>query len=181
MSAEGELHPTARFLMGPGPSDVHPRVLKAGLAHLAELVDKQLGRQVEHIPGAGAAGGLGAGAAAFLNGRLVSGIETVMSQSGLHEALVDADWVITGEGGFDRQSLRGKVVSGVARAAKRTNTKVAVLAGRVLLAPEEYRSIGVIDALACADDGMELEYAMQNSERLLAEAAKDFVLRHLVG
>jgi len=164
-----------------GATEEMVKVLEAGLAHLAELVDKQLGRRVDNIPGAGAAGGLGAGAAAFMNGRLVSGIETVMAQSGLHEALIDADWVITGEGRFDGQSLRGKVVSGVARAAKLTSTKVAVLAGRVVLSPEEYRSIGVIDALACADDRMDLEYAMQNSEKLLAGAAKEFVLRHLAG
>jgi len=164
-----------------GATEEMVKVLEAGLAHLAELVDKQLGRQVEHIPGAGAAGGLGAGAAAFMNGRLVSGIETVMAQSGLHEALADADWVVTGEGRFDGQSLRGKVVSGVARAAKRTSTKVAVLAGRVVLSPEEYRSIGVIDALACANDRMDLEYVMQNSEKLLAGAAKQFALRHLTG
>lgn len=158
-------------------------LLEAGLAHLAELVKKKLGRDIKDIPGAGAAGGLAAGAVAFMDAQLVSGIETVMSQSRLYETLAQADWVITGEGRFDRQSLQGKVVSGVARAVRRGGhgTKVAVLAGQVLLEPYEYRSLGVMEALACANNRMKLQYAMTNGETLLAEAARTFALRHLVG
>jgi glycerate kinase len=156
-------------------------LLEAGLAHLAELVREKLGRDIKDMPGAGAAGGLAAGAVAFMDAQLVSGIQTVMSHSHLHEALAQADWLITGEGQFDRQSLQGKVVSGVARAAKHTGTKVAVLAGQVLLEPHEYRSLGVREALACANDRMKLQDAIKNSEELLAKAARTFALRHLVG
>ena len=154
-------------------------MLEAGLAHLAELVHKQLWRDIKNLPGAGAAGGLAAGAAAFMDARLVSGIETVMSWSRLAEAIADADWVITGEGRFDRQSLRGKVVSGVARMARDTNTKVAVLAGQVLLEPHEYRDLGIAQVIGCMTDQMELQFAMKNSEKLLAEAAKNFAFTHL--
>jgi glycerate kinase len=163
-----------------GATEEMVELLEAGLAHLAELVKNKLGRDIKDIPGAGAAGGLAAGAVAFMDAQLVSGIETVMSQSHLHETLAQADLVITGEGRFDRQSLQGKVVSGVARAAKRTGTKVAVLAGQVLLEPHEYRSLGIVEALACANDRMDLQYAMENSEKLLVEAARTFALRHLV-
>jgi glycerate kinase len=148
--------------------------LDAGLAHLARLIRDQLGRDVADLPGAGAAGGLAAGAVAFMNARLVSGIDTVMSQSRLQEAMIDADWVITGEGCFDAQSLRGKVVCGVARLAKASGAKVCVLAGQVLLPAEKYRAAGVETALACMDGGMQLDYAIANAEPLLARAARRF-------
>jgi glycerate kinase len=153
--------------------------LDAGLAHLALLMKDQLGRDVADLPGAGAAGGLAAGAVAFMNARLVSGIEAVMSASHLQEAMSDADWVITGEGCFDEQSLRGKVISGIARIARATNTPVAVLAGQVLLPVQKYRQAGVKTALACMNDGMQLDYAMANSEVLLARAARRFVCDYI--
>jgi glycerate kinase len=154
-------------------------VLEAGLEHLAELVQKQLGCDIADLPGAGAAGGLAAGAVAFMDAKLVRGIETVISWTRLDQALADANWVITGEGCFDQQSLRGKVVAGIARAAKNAGTKVAVLAGQVLLSRQEYRSLGVVDAFACMNGRMPLEYAIRNSEKLLAKAARDFALKYL--
>jgi glycerate kinase len=154
-------------------------VLEAGLEHLAELVQKQLGCDIADLPGAGAAGGLAAGAVAFMGAKLVRGIETVMSWSRLGQDIAGADWVITGEGCFDEQSLRGKVVSGVARAAKNAGAKVAVLAGQVLLTGQEYRSLGVVDAFACMNGRMPLEYAIRNGEKLLAKAARDFALKYL--
>ncbi len=153
--------------------------LEAGLEHIAGLVKEQLGCDIRNVPGTGAAGGLSAGAMAFMGGRLVSGIEAVMSRSRLAEALAGADWVITGEGKFDSQSLRGKVVSGVVRLANNTGTKVAVLAGQVLLGPSQYRKFGVTDAIGCMNNKMTLQYAMENSEELLAKAAKNFATKHL--
>jgi len=153
--------------------------LDMGLAHLARLIKDQLGRDVADLPGAGAAGGLAAGAVDFMNARLVSGIETVMSVNHLQEAMAGADWVITGEGCFDEQSLRGKVVSGVARVAKATNTKVGVLAGQVLLPVEKYRATGIETAIPCMNDEMQLAYAIANSEVLLARAARRFVCDYI--
>ena len=105
--------------------------LEAGLATLADAVERDLGKDVRGLPGGGAAGGLGAGAVAFFDAALVSGIGAVMEASGLHGALVGADWVVTGEGRFDEQSLDGKVVSGVLAAAERAGCRVAVVAGSV--------------------------------------------------
>jgi len=112
--------------------------LENALAHLADVVKAQLQRDICHVPGAGAAGGLAAGAMAFMNATLVSGIETVIARSGLCAELESADWIITGEGCFDFQSLSGKVVSGILKAAAQTKTRVAVLAGRVKVTPEVY-------------------------------------------
>jgi glycerate kinase len=147
-------------------------ILEAGLAHLAEVVRAQLGLDVRDLAGAGAAGGLAAGAVAFMNGRLVSGVDEVMAQSRLPEKLAGADWVITGEGRFDGQSLRGKVVSGVTRAARQKGAKVAVIAGQVCLAPADYHAAGVEIALACMPDGLSLDEAMSRSESLLIQAAR---------
>ena len=162
-----------------GASQQMVEILDAALCHLADLVKDQLGCDVRNLPNGGAAGGLAAGAVAFMNARLVSGIDTVMSQSRLQEAMADADWVITGEGSFDEQSLRGKVVWGVSRVAKVTNTRVGVLAGRVLLPVEKYRAAGIETALACMDSRMQLEYAISNAENLLDGAARRFAGEYL--
>jgi glycerate 2-kinase len=153
--------------------------LDAGLAHLARLVQEQLGRDIACLPGAGAAGGLAAGAVAFLNGRLISGVEAVMSQIRFPEAVTGADWVVTGEGSFDAQSLRGKVVSGVTRIARAAGAKVAVCAGQVRLEPHVYRQAGIEAAVACMEAGMELDYAIAHSAELLDCAARRFACDHL--
>jgi len=147
-------------------------ILDANLAHLAARVKDQLGENIRDLPGSGAAGGLAAGAVAFLDARLVSGVDEVIAQNGLRQELSDADWVITGEGRFDTQSLRGKVVSGVARAAREAGAKIAVLAGQVLLPPELYRHAGIEIALPCMTGSMTLNYAFTHSEGLLREAAQ---------
>ena len=148
--------------------------LEAGLGHLARLVKAQLGLDIACLPGAGAAGGLAAGAVAFLSARLISGVEAVMSQIRLPEAVAGADWVVTGEGAFDAQSLRGKVVSGVARVARAAGARVAVCAGQVRLEPQVYRAAGIEAALACMEAGMELDYAIAHGAELLDGAARRF-------
>jgi glycerate kinase len=173
----------AAVVYGPqkGATDEMVEMLDSGLAHLATLVREQLGRDVGNLPGGGAAGGLAAGAVAFMGARLTSGIELVMSQCGLQEAVAGADWVITGEGRFDRQSLRGKVVSGVARLAREQGARVGVIAGQVLLPPEVFRMAGIEAAAACMSDVMGLDYALAHSRTLLADAAREFAQRHLPG
>jgi glycerate kinase len=150
--------------------------LDAGLRHLADVVKAQLGKEILDVPGAGAAGGLAAGALAFLNARFVSGIEAVMRISRFDEALAGADWVITGEGRFDEQSLRGKVVAGVARAAQRAGAKVAVLAGQIDLSEAEWRAAGITLARASKPPGLSTAEAMQQAQSLLRVAAGEIVL-----
>lgn len=153
--------------------------LEAGLSHLAEVVRRQLGIEIDKIPGAGAAGGLSAGAVAFMNAKLVSGIETVIRESRLEKEISDADWVITGEGQFDSQSLRGKVVSGVAKIAAQNNVKIGVIAGRVELPEQQWKNFGIADAIALSDEKMSIEDSIANTKSLLAEATKKFAQRHL--
>ena len=154
--------------------------LEKALANLAELVSKQLHRDIKNIPGAGAAGGLAAGAMAFMNATLVSGIETIMTRSNIQTEIESADWVITGEGCFDSQSLRGKVVSGIAKAVAQSNAKLAVIAGHVAVSPTEYRKLGITTAIGCRTGEMSLDYALKNCRPLLADAAQKFAAEQLV-
>jgi glycerate kinase len=145
--------------------------LEMGLAALADAIERDLGKDVRHLPGGGAAGGLGAGAVAFLDATLVSGVEAVMDASGLDDALADADWVITGEGRFDRQSLDGKVVSGVLSRAGLSGCRVAVVAGTV--DPEAVRRARPrVDASeVAAPREMILSEALARGDELLEAAA----------
>jgi len=153
--------------------------LERGLAHLAHIVGVQLGTDIENVPGAGAAGGLAAGAIAFMDATIVSGIETVMRRSNLQAALNSADWVITGEGSFDRQSLHGKVVCGILKLARQSDTRVAVLAGQVKIRPQEYRNLGIETALASKPDDLPLADALKNSRELLGSAAERLAQEYL--
>ena len=103
--------------------------LDAGLAHLAAVIRRDLGREVLTLPGGGAAGGFGAGAAAFFGSPLRMGIDLVLELTAFDRHAAVADLIITGEGRLDSQSLRGKVVVGVARRAKRLGVPVAALVG----------------------------------------------------
>ncbi|NCC07245.1 MAG: glycerate kinase [Clostridia bacterium] len=120
----------AAYMFGPqkGADAEMVKRLDAGLAHIAEIVEKDLGKKTAHIRGAGAAGGMGAGVVAFLGGELKQGIDAVLDVVGYDEMLDGADVVFTGEGRIDEQSLHGKVVVGVAgRAAKRGVPVVAIV------------------------------------------------------
>ena len=150
--------------------------LDNGLRHLAAVVKAQLGKDILNVPGAGAAGGLGGGAIAFLNARLVPGIETVMTASRLAADLAGADWVITGEGQFDEQSLHGKVVAGVTALAKTQGVKVAVLAGRVKVGEPEWRRAGISIAQAIAPATLDTPRAIQQAPELLAAAVRKLSL-----
>jgi glycerate 2-kinase len=105
--------------------------LDRGLAHLAACISEQLAMDVSGMPGGGAAGAMGAGMVAFLGGQLKMGIETILDTVHFDEQLVGADLVLTGEGRFDTQSLRGKVPIGVARRAKKAGVNVIAVVGAI--------------------------------------------------
>lgn len=149
--------------------------LEAGLVHVAGLIKSELKIEISTLKGAGAAGGLSAGAVAFMNAQLVSGVETIIEQIELEKEIVDADWIITGEGCFDRQSLNGKVVSGVLQTGQKYNVKTAVLAGSVQIPPEEWKKLGISIAIPCKKDDLTLQYAINNCDTLLYKAAKEFL------
>ncbi|HEX9312421.1 MAG TPA: glycerate kinase [Actinomycetota bacterium] len=113
---------------GATPEDV--LLLDRALGHFAAVVHRDLGVDVREVRGAGAAGGLGAGLVAFLGARLRPGVDVVIEAVGLVERVQRADAVVTGEGSFDAQSLRGKAPAGVLRVAAEARVPAVVLCGR---------------------------------------------------
>ena len=103
--------------------------LDANLSHFADVIKKSLRIDVKHVPGAGAAGGMGAALMAFLGAELKSGIEIVTQALNLEEHIHDCTWVLTGEGRIDSQSIHGKVPVGVANVAKKFHKPVIGIAG----------------------------------------------------
>lgn len=125
----GESGAAAVFAPQKGADAATVRMLDEGLAHLAAVIEKDLGRSLLTLPGGGAAGGFGAGSVAFLGARLQMGIEAVLDLTDFDRLAADAYLVITGEGRLDSQSLRGKVVVGVARRARALGVPVVALVG----------------------------------------------------
>ena len=117
--------------------------LDEGVKHLAEVIHKDLQMDLSAMPGTGAAGAMGAGMVAFFHSTLQMGIETVLDTVNFEEIIQDADYIFTGEGKIDFQSLRGKVVIGVARRAKKQGKKVIVIAGGADQGIEEAYELGV--------------------------------------
>ena len=123
----------ASAVFGPqkGADSSQVALLDQGLEHLAQVIHRDLGRQVLTVPGSGAAGGLGAGILAFLDGSLQRGIDTVLATVDFDSQVAGATAVFTGEGKLDTQSLRGKVVLGVAQRAQRQGVPVIAVVGDV--------------------------------------------------
>lgn len=121
----------AAYIFGPqkGANADEVKILDEGLAHLASVMKQDLHADVATIPGAGAAGAMGAGMIAFFGAQLQMGIETVLDTVRFSELIEGADLVITGEGKLDSQSLRGKVVIGVAKRAQKKGVPIVALVG----------------------------------------------------
>jgi glycerate kinase len=105
--------------------------LDGQLEAAAAVALRELGQDVAAIPGSGAAGGMGGGMVAFFGSRLQMGIDTVLDTARFDQLVKDADLVFTGEGKIDSQSLRGKVVIGVARRAKKYQVPVIAVVGDI--------------------------------------------------
>jgi len=158
---------------GATPDDVAR--LDAALGRFADVTAAALGEEHRELPGAGAAGGMGFAARAFLGATLRPGIELVMAQAGFEALLDDADLVITGEGQLDGQSLAGKTPVGVARAARAKGVPVVVLAGRLAPGWQAALEEGVTAAFALADGPMGLDEALERCAELLADRAESVV------
>jgi len=158
------------FAAQKGADDAAVDELEAALSSYSRAIGRQAdGKDPAVALGAGAGGGLGYGLM-LLGGRRVPGIETVMGVLGLETAIGESDLVITGEGCFDWQSLRGKVVSGVAAAALNQGRPVVVLAGRVEVGKREYVALGITEAHAASADG-DVPATAAEAARALAERA----------
>ena len=151
--------------------------LDQALAHFAEIVKRDIGMSVADVPGAGAAGGLGAGLLAFADARLTPGFELIAETCGLREAMKDADLVITGEGRVDAQSLHGKTLVGIAAMAKEFQVPVIAFTGVLGPGFEDLRRQGISEIIPINPEGLSPEESMKQVEELLADAAETFAKR----
>lgn len=153
--------------------------LDAGLRHLGQVAARCLGRDFSHLPGAGAAGGLGFGMAAFCGAQLRMGIDAVLDAVGFDSLLPGTDVVFTGEGKIDSQSARGKVVSGVAVRCRKAGVPVVAVVGQIGQGFEEMYQQGLTAVFSInraaqpfAESrfhaGENLALTMENIARLLA-------------
>ena len=153
--------------------------LDAGLRHLGQVSARCLGRDFSHLPGAGAAGGLGFGMAAFCGAQLRMGIDAVLDAVGFDSLLPGTDVVFTGEGKIDSQSARGKVVSGVAARCRKAGVPVVAVVGQIGQGFEEMYQQGLTAVFSInraaqpfAESrfhaGENLALTMENIARLLA-------------
>lgn len=165
----------ASHIFGPQKGATPEQVLQldAALDRMAEVAAGVLGRDVRDEPGSGAAGGMGFAAKAFLGASFRPGVEVVAELVGLDGALPGADLVITGEGRFDAQTLRGKTPLGVARFAARHRVPVVVLAGTLGDGYAELYGHGISAAFALASGPMTLEDACRDATSLLHDRARD--------
>ena len=123
----------AAAIFGPqkGATPEEIELLDAGVQHLSQIIEQTMGLDLAFVPGTGAAGAMGAGMAAFFHSRLQMGIQTILDTVQFEELAAGTDMIFTGEGKLDSQSLRGKVVIGVARRAKALGVAVTALVGDI--------------------------------------------------
>lgn len=165
----------ASWVFGPqkGASPEQVERLDDALGCFADQVTKLLGRDLRDEPGSGAAGGMGFAARAFFGAQFRPGVEVVAELAGLADAVQGAALVITGEGRFDAQTLRGKTPLGVARIAQAAGVPVVVLAGTLGQGYQALYDHGIDAAFSLAEGPMSLEQACREAPRLLRERAAD--------
>lgn len=154
-------------------------ILDRALERFARIVKRDLGKDIKDVPGAGAAGGLGAGLMAFLNARLQLGVDIVIEATELEEKVKGADLVITGEGGIDSQTVYGKTPIGVAKVAKKFDIPVIAIAGGISDDASVVYEHGIDALMSIIPRPMSLDEAMAQGAKLLADAAER-VARSLV-
>ena len=154
---------------GASPEDV--AILDGALANFAQI-SRAMGRDFAQKSGAGAAGGLGFGLMAFCGAQTRSGIEAVLEASDFAAKLRGADLVLTGEGALDAQTLSGKTVAGVCRAARLQNVPVIALGGKVELSGAQMDKLGLQSAFSICDGPRDLDFCLQNAANLIENATE---------
>ncbi len=177
------LGPTgASAVFGPqkGAAAADVRLLESALTRLATVTSATLGVAHPDRPGAGAAGGLGFALMEFLGAVSKPGVEEVAETVGLERAVKDADWVFTGEGSVDAQTVMGKTPFGVAQVASRAGARVVIFAGRVAPDASVLLEHGVDRLVAITAEGTPIEQALREGAESLTRATAE-VCREIAG
>ena len=146
--------------------------LDTGLRGFSEIVKDQLKVDIAHLPGSGAAGGTAYGLKAFLKADYISGIDFILKAAQIEELLKEQkfDYIITGEGKFDMQTLNGKLIKGVADLGARHNIPVLAVCGQLDINEKNISDVGVKAALEVRDIGKSFEYNMEHAAELIEKS-----------
>ena len=147
----------------------------------AEIIRRDVGKDVAKMPGGGASGGMGAGLYALLGAQLHSRFDIIFKYFNLDEALKDADLVITAEGGINFQTPNGKIPSEVARRAKKYDLPVIAIAGTVNDGWEKNYEVGIDAMFSILSEPSTLEEAIENAPELLEQCAENVIRTVLIG
>lgn len=157
-----------------GASENEIILLNQGLCNFAEIIKNRYEIDLQKVSGSGAAGGVGGGALVFLNGELISGNNLVKELADFDNAINGADWIITGEGQLDEQTLSGKTIDGVVKSAKSKNIPVAALCGSVSISVAQQQKFGLNYVASIVRGISTLNQAMEQSRDNLVNAAFNF-------
>ncbi|MCM3080212.1 glycerate kinase [Brevibacillus invocatus] len=149
--------------------------LDMALSRFADVVEKQLGIDVRHLPGSGAAGGMGAALLAFLHAEFKSGIELVMDAIHFEQKIQAADLIITGEGKLDEQTMAGKVIAGVCKKAKPYQIPTIAICGGMELTSDQMDEIGLLAGFSIVPKPCSLEQAMEQAEGWAQERVEQII------
>lgn len=149
------------------------KILDEGLKVYSNIIKETLNKDIENVEGAGAAGGLGAGLMAFLDANLKKGIDMVIEYTGLEEKIKDCDFVFTGEGSIDSQTIYGKTPIGVAKLAKKYNKPVIAFAGKIGEGVENLYDNGINSIIGILPEICTLEEALKDGNKNMEKAAEN--------
>jgi glycerate kinase len=163
----------AAHVFGPqkGATPAMVEQLEANLAHFAAIIKRDVGVEVQDLPGSGAAGGLGAGLVGCVGARLLPGGATIIELLGYEARLQGVDLIITGEGKLDSQTVGGKAVQAIAHSARRLGIPVVALAGLIEADPETLAQLGIQAAWSLVPGPCALDEAIRHAEAWLTRAA----------
>lgn len=168
----GERGASAVFAPQKGADKAMVQTLDNNLYHYAQVVKETINKDVVDIPGAGAAGGLGAAFFGFFNGKMERGIDVIIKLSNLEEKIIKADLVITGEGAMDFQTGFGKTPFGIAKLCEKHSVPVIGICGSLGEGYESLYSCGFSSIFSIIDKPMTLCEAIENTETLLEGTAE---------
>ena len=150
--------------------------LDEGLKYASKIIEKELNiKDIANIEGAGAAGGMGAGCIAFLGAKLKSGIESILDIIEFDKLLENTDFVLTGEGRIDSQSVQGKVISGIAKRTKAKNIPLIALVGSIGDGAEQAYNLGVTAMFGIDRDASAFEQFADKSALYYEKTLRDIL------
>ena len=161
----------ATSVYGPqkGATPEQIEILEQGMAHFASVVEGRVNRSLRNFKGVGAAGGLGLGLLAFFDTELVSGFELISEKLKLKERIKSGgyDFIITGEGEINHQTLQGKLPSGIVKLGAENNIPVVAIVGAISDGYESLYDHGLYGVFSIMDRPMLLDQAIKEAERLV--------------